>query len=229
MASAGEKTEKTTVSESIAFFIQKYRRTIITIAVVVVVVVAGVIAGLAIRDYMGERALSAFEGFNDRYETLRIDINDPSKTADVSALTEELSVFAAKTGGFPGARAYDLLASIEADKKNWAAAEEYWTLAAGKGGKTYLVPVALFNAAVSAEEQGEIERALEHYTASLGYADVFPGAPRAQFAIGRLREEQQNRDAALEAYRGIIEKWPASVWTNWANSRIIVLTGSVRE
>jgi tetratricopeptide (TPR) repeat protein len=84
--------------------------------------------------------------------------------------------------------------------------------------------VSLFNAAAAAEEQGNLEAAIELYRQTLNYADIFPAAPRAQFAVGRLWEAQQNKEAAIEAYRGLIDKWPAeTVWTGLANSRIIAL------
>jgi tetratricopeptide (TPR) repeat protein len=79
---------------------------------------------------------------------------------------------------------------------------------------------------VAAEESGNIEDAIAHYTETLVYADSFPQAAKAQFAIGRLREEQQNKEAAIEAYREVIAKWPSeTIWINLANSRIIALSG----
>ncbi|MDR1950543.1 MAG: tetratricopeptide repeat protein [Spirochaetaceae bacterium] len=226
MAAINEKKEVLTLSESLAFFIQKNRKAIFVFAGAVIIITIGFIAALGIQDYIRTRAVSGVEALNDRYEALRFSINESEKEAEVTALLEELSAFAAKTASFPGARAYAMIASIHGDKKNWAEAESNWILAAGKGKKTYLAPVAFFNAAAAAEEQGNIEGAVTHYNESLNYAADFPQAPRAQFAIGRLREEQQNRDAALEAYRVVAEKWPAeTVWTNLANSRIISLTG----
>jgi hypothetical protein len=56
------------------------------------------------------------------------------------------------------------------------------------------------------------------------FAD-FPAAAHAQFAIGRLEESRGNTDAALGAYRKLIENWPEeSDWVNLAHSRVISLT-----
>jgi TolA-binding protein len=77
---------------------------------------------------------------------------------------------------------------------------------------------------VAAEEQGSLEEAIRLYGETVNYADSFPSAPRAQFSIGRLREALDDQEAAIEAYRVVIDRWPAeTVWTGLANSRIITL------
>jgi tetratricopeptide (TPR) repeat protein len=155
----------------------------------------------------------------------RLHFGPHNKDAALNALVVELIAFAPKHSGYVGARSYSILAGIYADKKAWEDAENAWTNAAKAGAKTYLAAVSLFNAAVAAEEQGNIPRAIELYTQSVALADVFPAASRAQFSIGRLQEEQHNKDAALEAYRQLVNKWPQDIaWTNWAQSRIIMLT-----
>jgi tetratricopeptide (TPR) repeat protein len=89
--------------------------------------------------------------------------------------------------------------------------------------KTYLEPVAFYNGAVAAEEQGNTAQAIELYTKAASAAD-FPAASRAQFAIGRL-QEANGKDAALEAYKSLLSKWPNDqVWANLAQSRIIALS-----
>jgi tetratricopeptide (TPR) repeat protein len=221
-----EKTEKLSADELIAAGIQKNRKFIIGGGIVIIILLVAFVAGLAIRDAASAKAISRIEAFNERYETLRFDINEPSKEEDVKALLDELAAYAPKAFGYPGTRSYILTASIHADRKSWLEAEQAWLQAAKKGAKTYLAPVSLYNAAVAAEEAGNIEDAIAHYTESLVYADAFPQAAKAQFSIGRLREEQQNKEAASEAYRAVIEKWPAeTIWINLANSRIIALSG----
>jgi tetratricopeptide (TPR) repeat protein len=142
----------------------------------------------------------------------------------VQTLLDELSAFAGSTFGYAKVRAYSLAADINADLKDWEAAKDAWTRAAAAASKTYLAPVSFFNAAVAAEEQGDIAGAIVLYTQCLDFADLFPAAPRAQFSIGRLLENQHDIAAAVEAYRSLVEKWPTeTVWTNLANSRIAAL------
>jgi tetratricopeptide (TPR) repeat protein len=171
------------------------------------------------------KAISELEDFNRRYEILRFDINDPSKEGDVNELLKDLTAFAEKKSGYAGGRAWFFIGSIRADKKEWQEAENAYTGAAKTAAKTYLEPVAYFNAAAAAEEQGNIGGAIDLYTKCLSLSVLFPAAARAQFSIGRLKEAQNDNAAALEAYRAVISGWPSdTVWTNLANSRIIVLT-----
>jgi tetratricopeptide (TPR) repeat protein len=224
MAAKAEKKESIPVGEMLAGFIQKNRRRIIVGFVTLAVLVGGVIGGYSIRDHIRTRGISQVEVFNERYEALRFDINESAKAEEITALLAELETFAAKQSGYPGARAYIIIANIRGDQKNWTEAEQAWTRAANKGTNTYLAPVALFNAAVAAEEQGNLENAIDLYRQTIDYADMFPAAARALFSVGRLWEARQDKDAAISAYQELIDKWPGeTAWTSLANSRIIAL------
>jgi tetratricopeptide (TPR) repeat protein len=219
-----EKKAAIDINEAIADFFRKHRKKIIVFFAAAAAALVAIIAVTGIGAFTQKRALSALQVLEEKYEGLRIDLNDPAKDGEVRALLDELNAFAGKNAAFAGGRAYHIAAQIHADRKNWEEAEKAWTAAARKAKDTYLAPVSLFNAAVAAEERDNIEAAIALYTESLAYGEQFPAAPRAQFAIGRLREEQHNREAALEAYRALIDKWPAeTVWINLANSRIITI------
>jgi tetratricopeptide (TPR) repeat protein len=226
-ATTDEKKEKRSFSDVLADFMQRNRRGLLIFAITLVVVVIGFIAGNAVRSSMREKANSAVEDFAQRYEVLVIDINEPEKAEEVTTLLEELNAFAGKTSGYAGARAWSLAASIYAEQKNWESAESAWRNSAKKAGNSYLAPASLFNAAVAAEEQGNLDQAVELYAESASHVSGFPAAARAQFEIGRLRESQGDTQAALEAYRLIQEKWAnESTWINLAQSRIILLSNT---
>jgi tetratricopeptide (TPR) repeat protein len=223
-----EKKETVPFGEALVDFIRKNRKLLAIVVIAAVVILVGIVAGLNIRENLVNTQISQVEALDERYEELRFDITLPERETDIQALLDDLNALAVKSGGFAGARSYSLIASIHADRKNWTEAEKAWVLSAKKGGKSYLAPVSLFNAAVAAEEGGDIETAIAHYNEAIVFTDLFPVAAKAQFAIGRLEEGRGNREAALEAYRTLIEKWPAdTIWTNLANSRIIVLTRGI--
>jgi tetratricopeptide (TPR) repeat protein len=216
--------ERIGVGEGLNQFIQRNRKPIILWAVGMLVFLAGFIAVVSIRDALQQRSFRQLEAFNQRYEVLRIDLNEPSKAEEVQALVDELSLFASAHTGYAGARSYAMLGSIYADKKAWEDAEKAWTEAATVGAKTYLAGVSLCNAAFAAEEGGNILGAIALYRQSVSLKDTFPVAPRAQFSIGRLEEVQNHREAALEAYQELLNTWPNdTVWTSLAQSRIIFL------
>jgi cytochrome c-type biogenesis protein CcmH/NrfG len=221
-----EKNNDDSLDERINGFLRDNRRKIFICLGIAAVVLAVFIGAVAVRDKLRETAISRVEDFTRRYEELRFNITDESNAEKAAALTEDLSAFASKSSGYPGSRAYALLAGIHGDKKEWAEAEQAWRDAAKKAGKSYLAPVALFNAAAAAEEQGKTAEAIALYTECLALSESFPSSPRAQFAVGRLEEKQGNKENALEAYRTLRTKWPNdTLWRNLAQSRIIGIEG----
>jgi len=225
-----------TIGDGINEFIRKHRKPIFISAAAALLLLVLCIAALFSMDMLRARAISAVEEFGNRYEELRPSISEEYSANDVAQLLAELEVFAKKnsgnaagravglTGGYAGGKAWSIIGSIHSDKKDWMAAEAAWVQAAQTAKKTYLAPIALFNAGASAEEQGKTEEAIEYYTNSIALSADFPGAPRSQFAIGRLRETLHENAAAIEAYRAVISGWPYDrVWTNLAHSRIIAL------
>jgi len=212
------------VSESINDFIQKNRKPIFIVAGALFALLIAVIAVLSLMDEYRNRAIAAAEDFNGRYETLLPSINEEYSQDDVASFLEELTAFAKKNSGYTGGRAWLLIAGIHTAKKEWADAEAAYTKAAKSAGKTYLAPLAWFNAAATAEEQGKTTEAIGYYENSLTTAAVFSAAPRAQFSVGRLQETLNENEKAIEAYKAVISNWSYDqVWTNLARSRIITL------
>jgi tetratricopeptide (TPR) repeat protein len=218
------------LSEAINEFIQKNRKPIFVLAASLLVILIAVIAALSLMDVLKGRAIAAVEEFGSRYETMRPTVNEEYSQDDVTSFIEELTAFAGRNSGYPGGRAWMIIGGIYAEKKDWAGAESAYAAAAKSAGKTYLAPLAWFNAAAAAEEQGKTPEAIEHYGSSLKTQAVFSAAPRAQFSMGRLYEALNENEKAAEAYRAVISGWPNDkVWINLARSRIIALeikTGS---
>jgi len=212
------------VSEKLNEFIQKNRKPIFILAASLLVILIAVIAALSLMDVFRNRAIAAVEDFSGRYETMLPSVTEDYSQDDVTLFIEELQVFAKKNSGYSGGRAWFLVGGIYTAKKEWPQAETAYTSAAGTAAKTYLAPLAWFNAAAAAEEQGKMTEAIGYYGNSLAAPAVFPEAPRAQFSIGRLREALNEDENAIEAYRAVISGWPYDkTWTNLARSRIIAL------
>ena len=219
-----QNTEQLNLNDGINEFVRKHRKPIVGSLGVLVLILAVTVSSLSLVDVFRKKAIRTVEELDRRYEALRFTIAEESSAADVAALLADLDAFAKKTSGYAGGRAWALIGGIRSDTKEWAAAEAAWAGAARAAPKTYLAPIALFNAAVAAEEQGKMPEAIDYYTRSVSHQAAFPAAARAQFAIGRLHESLVDEDAALEAYRAVIAKWPSdSVWSGLAHSRIIAL------
>jgi tetratricopeptide (TPR) repeat protein len=216
--------EKINLGDKINDFIQKNRKGIFICLGAIVLLVVLFIGILTIRNVIYTKAIVRVEELNRRYEELRFDITEESKTEEVAALLADLNDFGAKKSGYPGTRARVIIAKIHSDKKEWVEAQQAWIDAAKAGAGTYLEPVSFFNAARAAEEQGSTEEALSFYSQCLARAESFPQAAWAQFSIGRIEESRNNREAALEAYRTVISKWPSDeLWVNLAQNKIAVL------
>ena len=230
MAAAKDKSEKINVTEKVNEFIQKNRRVLFIGLISVIALIVALIVIFSVREKVQAGNLSQVDALNRRYEALKPHVGGEgeeavSKQPEIAALLDDLAAFESKKSGFAAARAYSISASINEGRKDWAEAEKNWTNAAKAAGKSYLVPVSFFNAAVAAEEQGNTETAIAYYGEALGNEKIFPAAARAQFSIGRLQESLNKKEAALEAYRTLINKWPSDpLWTNLAQSRIVVLS-----
>lgn len=216
--------------EQLNDFLQKNRMKFLMLLGLIVIVLAGFIIVTTISGNMQTAALGKIDSFSSRYDDLKkymdgTDSDAASKQADITALENDLAAFSAKAGGFAAAKAYSISANIYMDQKKWADAEKAWSASAKAAKKSYLEPIAIFNAAVAAEEQGNADDAVSLYKQAVAFGNSFIAAARAQFAVGRIEESRNNKDAALEAYKTLVSKWPNdTVWANLAQSRIVTLS-----
>jgi len=224
-----QSKDELTLDEKIGDFIQKNRTKLLLGLGAIVLVIAGFIIFSVVKEKSLSNALSELDSLNRRYEDLKAGITseeemDASQTAELAVLLADITEFENKNSGFAAARAYSISANIYMDQKNWVLAEDKWVKASKAAQKSYLAPIAIYNAAVAAEEQGNIESAITYYLKAADYGDSFPASARAQFSVGRLEESRSNKDSAIAAYRNLLAKWPNDqVWLNLAQSRLLVL------
>jgi len=217
-----EKNEVAGSGDKIVQFIQKYRTGLFVFMALLAAGVLGSVVFFSVRDQMQKKAIAVLEG----YEKRKADLGDvtAAEPLEVEALLGELNAFAPSTFGYAAAKGYAMTADIYAARSEWALAEEAWLHSAEKGAKTYLAPISLFNAAAAAEEQNKLEEALDYYSKSIAFPGIFAAAHRARFNIGRVHEARNDKEAAKEAYRALIEEGADdSGWAKLAQSRIIAL------
>jgi tetratricopeptide (TPR) repeat protein len=219
-----KQEEYTTFTDKLADFLQNNRRRIIILGSLVIGVFIAAVAVYMIREKIVAADVRAVEDFYLEYQELRL----AYPGADEEKSSEYINAvrgFAEKKSGYPALRAWALLAQVHQVRKEWPLAEEAWSRAAAVKPPSYLTPVSLFNAAAAAEEQGGLVRAIDLLKKiDSEHRGDFPGIARNSFSLGRLYEKQEDTQAALDAYRQVVENWPASPWANLANSRIIALT-----
>ena len=228
-AARNAKTDELSVAERLIEFIQRNRRILFAGFIAIAVILIGSIVGLTVRESVVENAFVRIDEFEQRYIALRPYIGSEELEAilrqgEITALLEELGLFAARNSGFAAARAHSIRAAIFEEQGRWPLAESAWVAAANASPRSYFAPVSLFNAAVAAEEHGDLESALDLYTRALAHDDLSFVAIISQFSIGRLHEAKDNREAALAAYRALLSRWPLDpLFANLAQSRILLL------
>ncbi len=120
-------------------------------------------------------------------------------------------------------RALLLRADLRYELKDWARAEADYRDLAKRSPKSYLAPIALYNAAVCLEGEGKAAdaKALYERIALDWKEDAI--APRALFDAGRLAEAAGDWTAAQQHYEQIDAQWPTSQWDALAKNRLIAL------
>jgi tetratricopeptide (TPR) repeat protein len=212
------------VGEGLTNFIQKHRKSIYVAVGALALALLAVVAFISTRSVLNKKAITAVEELGSRYESLSNSITEDDADGKIAALLADTKSFAGKKSGYAAGRAWSIAAGIHGEKKEWDEAENAWVQAAGAAAKTYMAPLAWFNAGAAAEEQEKTEEAIGHYTNAVSSAEGFASAPRAQFSIGRLLETREDDTGAIAAYRALVARWPNdAVWTNLAQSRIILL------
>jgi tetratricopeptide (TPR) repeat protein len=221
------------IADKINEFVQRNRKAIFIILGIIVVLFAGTIIYLSASEASQKKAIAAIEELNTKYSELKVDnslleedgiVDKEKQTDELNALLEDLNKFAKGKKGFAAGKAWLLIGQIYAEREDWQQAQEAFLNVAKFAPKAYIAPIALFNAAAAAEEQGNIELAIECLEKCVSHKVAFPAVPRAQFSIGRLYEQLGNYDAASTAYRIVLSNWPnIEVWANLAQSRIIAI------
>jgi tetratricopeptide (TPR) repeat protein len=230
-----EKTEINAVedkTDSLYAFIEKNRKVLFRCVAAVLIFTIVLIAVLLVNDMTRKAETAKLDILIERYDKAKETLSAVNVDADsggtiiqsdVETLLDDLGALGKSAHGYPAARAWFMAADIRHERKEWREAEAAWLAAAEKGRGTHLAPMGFFNAAVANEELEDTESALVNYRKSLDF-DGFPTAARAQFSVGRLLEKNGDTEAAIAAYRAVIEKWTSDTdWTNLARSRILTL------
>jgi len=219
-----QNNENKNSAEKINDFVRNNRKAIFTVIGVILVLFVGLVAYLSISDSLNKKAIAEADELSGRYNDLSLENDEDFYAEDTENLLADLKKFASKTNGVAGSKAWSIIGHIYSARKDWVNAQEAWLSAAKTGNKTYLAPIALFNAAAAAEEQGNLEQAIGFLEQCVAHRFEFPAAARAQFSIGRLYETLGNNSAAVDAYRDVMIKWSQMpVWQNLARSRIAAI------
>lgn len=203
------------------------RKPLLVVLVVLIAVVVALVAGILVVNDGERKGLSQLD---DAYFTLT---NDAGNLSDEELFDREntaLSVLSALSGrgGVVGVRANLLMAEIQFQRQDYAAARAAWLSAADAKKGAYTAPLAYFNAAVCSENLGDAAAAVQYYTAAADAKD-FLLVDHALFSLGRVHETNGDFAAAKVVYERLTDAATGSSWTNLAKTRLLALqaTGSI--
>jgi len=222
--------------EALSSFIQKRRKILLAIVIIVLVGLAGMTIALQMRKNRHESSFLRLEEVQKKYaEWMRAKDEAEKEGAAAETLSransleEELlrgaeAVIAEYGDLHAGPRAADITAGVLFRKKEYQKAAETWKALADSPAAGYLAPIALCNAAAAWEEAGKPDAAAEALSAVVSrFSASFPDIPRVLFSLGRLAEGRDAYDDAKGFYDRMINEHPGSSWTKLAYNRIIIL------
>ncbi|QTQ11337.1 tetratricopeptide repeat protein [Treponema parvum] len=218
---AQEKIEKKTFSEVLGNFILKNRKIILCVFAVSAAVILAYAVIATVSGKNVEAGLEKIDKITYSLTDKSSDLSEAELEARRGDALKELSEFTAK-GGIVGARASMLCAEIYFQKKDYMNARTQWLASASKAKKSYIAPLAYFNAAVCSEELGDSDSAIKYYDEASKFED-FLELSHALFSLGRLQEEKQDFTSAEASYKKIVDKNPSESWAKLAKNRIIAL------
>lgn len=223
-------------SEKLNAFFSRYRIALVVIAVVIIV---GIVASVLLAQWINqrnERSAQAAEEIEALWEEWTAEqplpteeappeLSDEAKEIETRLRSGITTIQDSYGGSYGAVRARLVLGLLEWDLENYAAAREVFEELAADQEGTYLQPIVLANAAATAEEGGDIERAQALYDQVVQLENV-PNLERAHalFSLGRLAETTEDYQLALDRYNQLIDEHGDSNWTNLGRNRIIWLT-----
>jgi len=158
---------------------------------------------------------------NDYFALLTLGQDDEAYAQNRSDLLDGLNAMATKGKGYPAIKAKYLLGMMAFDEESYQEAIDTFNAVYQMGKGTYFPPLALANAAASAENMGNVQLALEYYTRIIDeFGFEAPEAPKALFAQARLEEGRGNIELAKATFQQLADQFPYTEYGKLALNRI---------
>lgn len=225
MSNQPRREDERTLQQRFIEFLSSNRIVLLTILIIIVVGIVGSFLYLEISDRRATAAANLAEELRSSYQEWTNLEEGEEKSAKLEEIETTASEIFDRFGNtFAAQRAHFVLASVAWENEEYEEAAAEFSTLAEEFSRSYLAPVALFNAAVAEEELGNPEEARSRYEKLVGeYADSSAQVPRALFALGRLSEGSESWEEAATYYNRILDEYGQSSWTTLARNRIIFL------
>lgn len=217
--------EKKAFADKLAEFISANRRLLAGIGIGILIAIAAIGIYTAVSENTASASSRAMELAEQKLEAWSNETDEQKKADAEKALFASLDEIAKKWPRTIAAqRALIRKAAVLNQKKEYAEAEKVALDAVSRNRNSYAAPIALELAAISAEEAGSIDKAIEYYTRlTKEYLKDDPVAPHALFNLGRLQESKSDYKSAADAYKKLVSDFGSSEWALLAKNRLIWL------
>ncbi|WP_018525256.1 tetratricopeptide repeat protein [Alkalispirochaeta alkalica] len=214
--------EQVSLADTLKVFLGSHRKPLFGISIALIALVFASVVAYQVHHNRQEQAARQAEEISESWLSWQNEQDDQSET-DIREAIETL--LAAHPRSYGALRALHILMLLEWEMEQFEEAEAAGLRLAEAFPRSHLTGAALATAAAAAEEQGDPARARE-ILSRIARGEGSPTAeePRALFNLGRLAEELQDYDEALEYYNRLAGDHPESNWTKLARNRIIWLT-----
>lgn len=221
---AAQEPMRRRIGNFISQSVQRFRIVLLVILVAAAALFLGYVVYNEINKKVASNATTAAEQAQTAFDTWQNESDATKKAALEKDLRAQLDTLIRRYPRQYGAqRGLFLRADLNYGVQAWDAARKDFESLAARFPDSYLAPVSLFNAAVSAEEAGDAAGAAALYARiSASYKDSTV-APRALFDTGRLAEQRGAWSDAQAAYEQIDTLYSQSTWDKLAKNRIIEL------
>ncbi len=200
-------------------------------AVIVALIVVAVVVN--VMDNKNEARYVALDSLSSSFDSLvTLDSTTTEYTDAVAAFNTAADEIVASSSAtsYPALKAQYMKAQVLVLDEKWGEALTIFDTVANGAKDIYLGPLALINAAVCAENNGDQNSALAYYQRVWDtYGVNTPVAPKALFNTARIYEAQGNTELAKATYQQLVdefnnpEKGTDTEYASLAKNRIAVL------
>lgn len=221
-----EAEHKKRLLDRVTEFLQRRRKPVIIIGIAVLVFIFGVFAYLEVQNKRQDASLRLAENIQSQYQKWQNASDSDKPDLEKSIIQTSETILKKYPHMYAASRALFVEGNLYWEKEAWSDSAESFSKLAKRFPKSYLAPVALYNAAAATEQSGNEKDALAVLKTLVDtYRDRNAAeVPRALFSMGRITEGLGNPKEAATHYQDLVDNFPQSSWTNLARDRIIYLT-----
>lgn len=216
-----EKTEKKTISQKVNASLEKNRKVLIAVFVLLFAALIGCVVWSVVSSKAAEKNIAEIDTISYELTNKSLSLDEAELKERTTAAMEKLVPYT-KKGGISGVRANMLAAEIAYSEKDYTKAVEYWTAAYKKGKNSYTAPIAQYQLGVCYEQTNDFAKAAECYKTA-AETKGFALASHALFNYARILESQNNYAEAVEAYQELAATYASDEWANLAKTRVLDL------